>query len=423
VTLLLLFVGLIFAHALVSGRLARTPLTAPMLFTTAGLAVGLVFPASAPDGGNHLQFLLTLAEVGLVLLLFTDASKTSRAALKAAGTLPVRLLSVGMLLTVGFGMLAALWIFPGLSVWEAGILAAILAPTDAGLGQVIVNSRQVPLRIRQSLNIEAGLNDGLAVPFLLFFIALAVHAGDGDAGFGHFLYEQLGWGALIGIVVGAAGGLLLGVSHRREWIAESWVQLGVVALPVLCLLASAGAGASAFIAAFVAGIAVQFGFRQAGSHSVAFTEDWGQLLNLAVFFLFGLFVAGALGDLTWSHVLYGVLSLTVLRMLPVALAALGAGLSRATVLFMGWFGPRGLASIVLGLVYLEHARAGHATLDGDATIRLAVIATVLLSIYLHGATALPGTRHYARRLAALPPSAPDAAVTDTVAPAATGAPR
>jgi sodium/hydrogen antiporter len=412
VTLLILFVGLIFLHAIVSGRLARTVVTAPMLFTTAGLAVGLLLPATAPGGDHQLHLLLTIAEIGLVLLLFTDASKTSPAALKSAGSLPVRLLSVGMLLTIGLGMLAALWIFPGLSIWEAGILAAILAPTDAGLGQVIVNSRRVPLRIRQSLNIEAGLNDGMAVPFLLFFIALALHAGDGEATFGRFLYEQLGWGTLVGLVVGGMGGLLLGVFHRREWMAHSWVQLGVVALPVLCLLASAGAGASAFIAAFVAGIAVQFGFRQAGSHSVAFTEDWGQLFNLAVFFLFGLFVARALDELTWTHVLYGVLSLTVLRMVPVALASLGAGLSRATVLFMGWFGPRGLASIVLGLVYLEHALASHATLAGDATIRLAVIATVLLSIYLHGVTALPGTDRYAIRLAALPPDAPDAATPE-----------
>ena len=181
--------------------------------------------------------------------------------------------------------------------------------------------------------------------------------------------EQLGYGALVGVGIGLAGGWLLGWVRRKQWMAESSQQLGVVALPLLCMLASEAAAASMFIAAFVAGLAVQVGFKEAGKHSVEFTEEWGQLLNLSVFFLFGLLVARDWQQFNWSHVLYAVLSLTVVRMLPVAIALIGTRLSRATVLFMGWFGPRGLASIVLGLVYLEQGthRAGrvHHPAGGD----------------------------------------------------------
>jgi NhaP-type Na+/H+ or K+/H+ antiporter len=279
-------------------------------------------------------------------------------------------------------------------VWQAGILAAILAPTDAGLGQVIVTSPLVPARIREALNVEAGLNDGLSVPFLLFFIAVA---GVGAAGHGasltRLIVEQLGFGTLVGVGIGLAGGLLLGLAHRRGWMHEPVQQLGVVALPLLCIVASEAVAASMFIAAFVAGLAVQVGFKQAGGHSVDFAETWGQVLNASVFFLFGALVARAWPELGLTHVLYAVLSLTVVRMLPVALALLGTGLSRATVAFMGWFGPRGLASIVLGLVYLEHA-AGRAE---PPAIRLAVIATVLLSILAHGLSAQPGIAWLARR--------------------------
>jgi NhaP-type Na+/H+ or K+/H+ antiporter len=235
----------------------------------------------------------------------------------------------------------------------SGILAAILAPTDAGLGQVVVNSPRVPLRIRQALNVEAGLNDGLSVPFLLFFMALAATGGDGrSASLMRFVVEQLGLGVVVGAAIGLLGGWLLVGARRKEWIAGSFRQVGVVALPLLCLLASEMAGASMFIAAFVAGLAVQIGFKDVSRDSLEFAEQWGQVLNLSVFFLFGLLVGQHWQQFEPASALYAVLSLTVVRMLPVAVALVGTRLSNATVIFMGWFGPRGLASIVLGLVYL-----------------------------------------------------------------------
>jgi NhaP-type Na+/H+ or K+/H+ antiporter len=401
--LLPLFLALIFAHSLVSARLDRTVVTAPILFTAAGIGALLTHPSLRGREGD-LVLWLTIAEVGLVLLLFSDASRTDLRVLRNIRNLPARLLTIGMLLTLAAGALAALGVFPGLSFWEAGILAAVLAPTDAGLGQVIVSSPRVPLRIRQALNVEAGLNDGLSVPFLLFFIAVAAGAtGAHDASLARFAVEQLGYGVLIGGGIGLGGGWLLGLAAQHGWMASSWRQFGVVVLPAACALASEAAGASMFIAAFAAGLAVQVRFPDVTAHSLEFTEDWGQLLNLSVFFLFGMMVARDWALFSWTHALYAVLSLTVVRMLPVAIALAGTRLSRATVAFVGWFGPRGLASIVLGLVYLEHDTG----LAGEDTVRLAVMATVLLSIFAHGFSASPGMAAYARHVERLPPGAPE----------------
>lgn len=397
------FVLLVLLYSVVSGRLERTVVTGPIVFTIAGM---LMLPAlkSVRGAGANAHVFLILAEVGLVLLLFTDASRTDLDVLKDVRALPARLLSVGMLLTLLLGAIVARVVFPALSIWEAGILSAILAPTDAGLGQVIVSSPHVPVRVREALNVEAGLNDGLSVPFLLFFMALAVAGADGDrASLARFVHEQLGYGVLVGGAVGLAGGSLLGMADRRGWMAASFAQIGVVTLPLLCLLASEWAGASMFIAAFVAGLAVQVPFRDAGRHAVEFADEWGRLLNFTVFFLFGMIVAHDWRRFDAPIAIYAVLSLTIVRMLPVAVALVGTGLDRATVLFMGWFGPRGLASIVLGLVYLEQERH----LAGEETTRLAVMATVVLSIFAHGASAMPGIRVYARALGTAGATPPD----------------
>jgi NhaP-type Na+/H+ or K+/H+ antiporter len=269
---------------------------------------------------------------------------------------------------------------------------------------VIVTSPRVPLVVRQALNVEAGLNDGLAVPFLLFFIAIAAVASEGArASLAQFVVEQLGYGVAIGASVGLGGGWLLDRASRRNWISDAFRQAGVVSLPLLCLLLSGAVAASMFIAAFVAGLAVQKAFKTAGKHSLEFGEIWGQLVNLSVFFLFGTVVARNWAKLDVSIVTYAVISLTVVRMLPVAVSLIGSGLDRSTALFMGWFGPRGLASIVLGLVYLEQ----EVHLPGEETIKLATMATVLVSIFAHGLSARPLIALYSNRIDALGHGAPE----------------
>jgi NhaP-type Na+/H+ or K+/H+ antiporter len=218
-----------------------------------------------------------------------------------------------------------------------------------------------------------------------------------------FIGEQLGLGIVVGAAIGLIGGWLLRTATRRGLLAESFRQIAVVTLPLLCLLIAEMVDASMFIAAFVAGLAVQVPFKEAGKHSVEFAEEWGQLFNLTVFFLFGMIVALDWPQFTVSSWIYAAVSLTLVRMLPVAISLIGTRLNRSTVVFMGWFGPRGLASIVLGMVYLEQ----ELRLPGEETIRLAVMVTVLLSIFAHGLSALPGISIYAPSVASLDPSAPE----------------
>ncbi len=402
-TLLPLFIALVFIHGIFAKKLRGTVLTEPILFTTAGILTALFDPATAGRESSR-EMYLSVAEIGLVLLLFTDASRTDLRMLKSIRNLPERLLGPGLLLTILLGSLAAVFVIPGLTIWEGAILGAILAPTDAGLGQVIVNSKKIPAKIREALNVEAGLNDGLSVPFLLFFMALAASAGGPrEASLYRFVLEQLGFGVLTGLVIGLAGGWLLGLAARKGWTDPAWQQLSVVALALLCIPAAERVSASMFIAAFVAGLAVQPGFRHAAKHSTGFAEDCGRLLNLFVFFLFGNIAAASLGEIQFVHGLYALLSLTVIRMLPVAAALAGSGLASGTVAFVGWFGPRGLASIVLGLVFIEE----ELSLPGEDPIRLAVTATVLLSIFAHGLSAKPGIALYEKFLRRLPANAPE----------------
>ncbi len=400
--LIAIFLVLLFFHVLISRRLDQTIITAPMAFTVAGLLVWFAIPELCGWAFGR-RFFLVAAEIGLVMLLFTESSRTDWAVFKSVRHLCTRLLSAGMLLTILLGAIVAKALFHQIAFWEAGILASILAPTDPCLGQVIVTSPLVPTRIRQALNVESGLNDGLSVPFLLFFIAIGGAAtGGGSSHLIRFILQQLGLGSLVGIGIGLLGGWLLGIAYRREWMAPSLQQLGVVMLPLLCAMASEAVGASMFIAAFVAGLAVQAGFKDAASRSVEFGEQWGQLLNLFMFFIFGVMAAQSWPQFNFLCLLYAVLSLTVVRMLPVAISLIGTRLCPATVLFMGWFGPRGLGSIVLGLVSLEHVSQKPEV----PTIRLAVTMTVLLSVLAHGLSATPGINLYARRIADLPTEAP-----------------
>lgn len=397
------FTLLVFLYSLFSKRLEKTVITAPILFCSAGMLI-YFYPQVKEEISLDMKTLLLLAEVGLVMTLFSDATHVNRNILIHNKYNPSRLLTTGLLLTILLGALAAMVIFRQLSIWEAGILAAILAPTDAGLGQVIVNSPKVPERIRQSLNVEAGLNDGISVPFLMFFIALSLHSSQGAGTvLTRYVLEQLGLGTLAGLSVGFFGGLLLNLARKKEWMNGSMQQLGLVALPLFCVLISEPIGASMFIAAFAAGLFVQIRYKEASKHIVEFTEGWGQLLNYFVFYLFGMFVVKGMPDFTITMLIYAVLSLTAVRMIPVAISLIGTHLSRYTVLFMGWFGPRGLASIVLGLVYLEQETKS----TGESIIRLVVIVTVFLSIFAHGLSTLPGINLYARKISGLDENAPE----------------
>jgi NhaP-type Na+/H+ or K+/H+ antiporter len=395
--------SVVFAFGLVSRRLQGTILTAPIVFVSAGMVLG-------PAGLGLVEFglddhtVLLLGEIALALVLFTDAARINLSTLRQNEGLPLRLLGIGMPLTIAFGTATAALLLTDLSFWEAAIVGTVLAPTDAALGQAVVSNPRVPVRVRQALNVEAGLNDGLSVPFLALFLILAVEEEHLSANLWiRFALEQVGLGVLVGVGVGLAGGWLVSLASGRGWMSRSFQRLALLALALIAWALADQIGGNGFIAAFVGGLAVGPTVERVGEQLIRFSEAEGQLLNLSVFLIFGVFVLGVIQHLSWEVALYALLSLTVIRILPVALSLLRTHLRGISVLFAGWFGPRGLASIVLGLIVVEEAPL----LSGRGEIELAVASTVLLSVLLHGVTAAPLSAVYARRVQRMAADAPE----------------
>ena len=400
---LLVLAVVVFAFGLISRRLEGTILTAPIVFVAAGVLLGPALFGVAEFALDEHTVLL-LSEIALAVVLFTDAAQTNLRALRQNEALPLRLLGIGMPLTIALGAGVAALLLTDLTFWEAAIVGTVLAPTDAALGQPVVSNPRVPARIRQALNVEAGLNDGLSVPFLALFLTLAEAEEHLSASvWVRFAMEQVGFGVLVGVGVGLAGGWLVSLASRRGWMNESFQRLALLALAIVAWALADTAGGNGFIAAFVGGLVVGPIVRRVGERLIRFTEAEGQLLNLSVFFIFGVLAAGLIRSLSWTIVLYALLSLTVIRMLPVALSLLGTHLRGVTVLFAGWFGPRGLASIVLGLVVVEEAPL----LPGRTEIEAVVTLTVLLSVLLHGLTAAPLSAAYARRIEGMAADVPE----------------
>jgi NhaP-type Na+/H+ or K+/H+ antiporter len=395
--------SVVFAFGLVSRRLEGTILTAPIVFVAAGMVLG---PAAfgLVEFGLDDHTVLLVGEIALAIVLFTDAARINLSALRQNEGLPLRLLGIGMPLTIAIGTAAAALLLTNLSIWEAAIVGTVLAPTDAALGQAVVSNPRVPVRVRQALNVEAGLNDGLSVPFLALFLILAVEEERLSANLWiRFALEQVGLGVLVGIGVGLTGGWLVSQASRRAWMTESFQRLALLALALIAWALADQIGGNGFIAAFVGGLAVGPTVERVGEQLIRFTEAEGQLLNMSVFFIFGVLVLGTIQHLSWEVALYALLSLTLVRMLPVALSLYGTHLRGISVLFAGWFGPRGLASIVLGLIVVEEAPL----LAGRDEIELVVALTVLLSVLLHGLTAAPLSAVYARRVDGMAADTPE----------------
>src|SRR5829696_8101175 len=385
----------LIAYAAVSGRLASTPVTQAMVFVAVGLLAGvrLLGLIEADAAG---QFVRHLAEATLTLVLFTDAVRVNRGRLRRESLVPARLLGVALL--------------PGLDLWTAAALATMLAPTDAALGLPVVSNRRLPSRIRQGLNVESGLNDGVCVPLLIIFLTIA----EAEQGPAHVeplrvILEEIGFGAAGGLAAGALGAFVLRGFAARGWTEGAWRQINAVATPLLAYTVASALGGSGFIAAFVAGIVFGALTGERGEATTYLAEESGELLNAVTFLLFGAVLLGpALGDPDWRVIGYAALSLTVVRLLPVAVAMLGTGMRRVTVGFLGWFGPRGLASIVFVLILVERTDLPERPLLLDV-----VTWTVALSVYAHGLTAWPGANRYADWYAAhakdhpvMPESAP-----------------
>jgi NhaP-type Na+/H+ or K+/H+ antiporter len=377
----------------VSQRLSGTPITPAMLFVAFGLIVGPQV-LDGIDVSSSSAAVRTLAETTLALVLFADASRIDLGALRRTVDVPVRLLGLGLPLTIALGTVAAAAVFGELTVWEAVILAVVLAPTDAALGQAVVTEPRVPRRIRQGLNVESGLNDGICVPLLFAAVAAADVESEisGGRGAATLLLEEIGYGVLGGIAAGLLVAAIIAQAGRRNLIAPAWRQVIPGAGAALAYGIASALDGSGFIAAFVAGMVFRLALRRDPEELNRLTEEVGSVLNGVTFVIFGAALLGpALTEVTWQLALYAVLSLTVVRMLPAAIAMWGSRARPPTLGFLGWFGPRGLASIVFAVIVVEESQLPH-----EHLIVLAIYITVGLSVLAHGLTAAPLAGRYVR---------------------------
>lgn len=385
---------LAFSYGLVSAVAEKSPITAPMVFVATGmLASPLVFnlfEAEVSSKGVQL-----IAQFTLILVLFSDASKIDLPHLRRNIRVPLRLLAVGLPLTMVLGILVAVPLFPGMGLVSLALIALILSPTDAALGQVVVTSKKVPARTREAIGVESGLNDGIALPPIMACLAVAGGAAGNqlDFGFwGHFALKQVILGPATGALVGWLGGVLIDRSARRRWMKPMYQQMAAIALALMCYGLAETFGGNGFLAAFFGGLLL-------GSHTAVvrkriqvFGDAEGAQLSLFIFLVFGMVMVPSVcrfWDL--SALVYALLSLTVIRMLPVGLCLLGTRTDLPTASFIGWFGPRGIASILYGLIMV-----GRIGFEGHERMLSVIGLTVLLSVFLHGATATWLSKRYGR---------------------------
>ena len=386
-------------YSAIAGRIERSLISGPIVFTAVGFILGA-------DGLGILRIhidgeaLRLLAELTLAMVLFTDAANTDFSIIKRNLGLPERLLAIGLPLTIVLGFLVAAVIFPRLEILEMALLAAILAPTDAALGKPVVTNPAVPAAMREALNLESGLNDGICVPIVVLLLGLAVGTQIEGGTLGHVarvVAEAIGIGLIVGLGLTWLTTLMLRFAERQGWISEHWVEIPIVALAAACFAAAQALGGSGFIACFVGGLLLSGLRARHKEELLRGAEHMGEALALLTWVLFGgVVVARMIDRFTWPALLYAMLSLTVIRMLPVFLCLIGTRTSTADKLFIGWFGPRGLATIVFAVLVLDEK------LPGNDTIILAAGWTVLLSVIAHGVTANPLVRRMAMRPATEP---------------------
>jgi NhaP-type Na+/H+ or K+/H+ antiporter len=397
---LAIFFGLVVVYGALAVWFGRFSITMPIVF----VAVGALFGSQYLFTSKSAELLI---EMTLALLLFADASTLNFRQVRDDARLPGRLLLITMPLVVALGgRLTAYGLFPEEGLGFALLIAAILAPTDAALGLPIFNNPKVPVRIRRALNVESGLNDGIATPLVALFTAMALaHETQGTGGWLLSALSEIGVGVGVGIAAGLLGGWLYAAAAKRGWTAVTGEQIGNLALALFAFWAAKALGGNSFVAAFVGGILFGHATHERLHVATEFTETSGTLLSLFVWTAFGAnLVPPLLQAFTPLALLYASLSLTVIRMIPVAISLIGARLRPDTTLIMGWFGPRGLASVVFALMAYEafHEAGRNSDLLADTAAW-----AILLSVVLHGISAVPLANWYNRRLETADPAAPE----------------
>jgi len=390
-----------FVYSVVAGGMERTPINGALVFMAFGLGFG-------PLGFGILDIsideteLRVLADFTLAFMLFIDAANADLRVLRSASHVPIRMLLLGLPMVIGAGILVGGWLFDDLGFYELAILATMVAATDAALGKPVVSNKAVPARVREGLNAESGLNDGLCVPILFTFIALAsgerLEGGSTTLALS-LVAREIGIGLVVGLGLTALGVRLIKSSFVRGWISEVWLQVSVMVLAIGCFTLAQSLHGSGYIAAFVGGVLFGAVAKKETHKLVLAGEGVAETMSLLTWVVFGTAVLGSLySHFTWNVLLFSFLSLTVIRMLPMYLSLAGTPEPPSARLFLGWFGPRGLASIVFLIIVLNEE------IPGSETLAAAVVCTVTLSVLLHGATANPLSRWFGNHEAGKPAS-------------------
>ena len=391
---LALLAGFLLTYSIFAGRFESRLLNGPLMFMLAGLILGpallgILQPRLDKDD------LRVLAELTLAIVLFSDAANADLKVLRAHEGLPLRLLMVGLPLTMLSGWLVGIWLFPQVPSLELAILATLLAPTDAALGKAVVSNPRVAAPVREGLNVESGLNDGICVPVLLMFLALlAEEQTQSPLSLAlELLVEELGIGAFIGAAMTLGAWLLQRYSAKHYWQTPMWSQLTLPGLAILCFATAQTLGGSGFIAAFVGGLLASYLFKDQKHQLLKASEEFASLLSVITWVVFGALVIPRIWDsFTVAIWLYAALSLSVVRMVPVLICLAGTRFDFETRLFIGWFGPRGLASIVFAVMILD------SSLQASRTLVAVAVCTILLSVLLHGLSANPWVARLASRV-------------------------
>lgn len=389
------------AYACISGRIQRSVLSGPIVFVTGGLLLGpaVIGALQLNLGAEDLRL---LAELTLAMVLFTDAANADLGMVRRNARLPARLLLIGLPLTIVLGFLLALLLFPGFGIAELALVAAILAPTDAALGKPVVTNPAVPETLRETLNLESGLNDGICVPIVLLLLGVATGTDIEGRPLHHVvavIVEEIGIGLAVGLLLALIASEALRAALRRGWLDEAWRGIAVVALAIACFATAQALGGSGFIACFVGGLTLN-ARRLPDKHALLRgAEGSGEAFSFVTWVVFGAGVVWQFaGSISLAVVAYAILSLTVARMLPVFLSLSGTGVSATDRLFAGWFGPRGLASVVFGIIILD------AGLPNIGTVEATIGCTILLSVVLHGVTANPAIARLSKNWRRLTPT-------------------
>lgn len=384
-----------FAYSLIASRLEKTPFNGALVYVATGMLFGphLLGLIDLSVNGETIS---QLAEIALAICLFTDSSNANLSVLRRVEGIPIRLLLIGLPLTIALGFGLAWLIFGELEIFEIALIATMLAPTDAALGKAVVTNPVVPAKVRESLNVESGLNDGICVPVVLFFLALsagAVEVSESAALVTKLTIEVIGIGTAVGLALAVLAGSALRYCSSRGWVSGTWLQMPVIALALLCFGSAQWLGGSGFIASFVGGLTFGAMTKQHKGRFLEAAEGTADAVAMLTWFAFGTVILELLlPGFSWRTLVYAMLSLTIVRMLPVILSLIGKGLRLDTLLFIGWFGPRGLASIVFLVMVVADK------LSGGETIVAVVVWTIVLSVVMHGLSANPLAAKYGARV-------------------------